>query len=327
MSKYKPFFTIIIPNYKTEHFLEETLFSVKNQLFKDFESIVVNDGSPGVDVDKIKNNENSLYKNKFIPKSPNKTQYNEIFNYVCGGDKRFKILDKENGGQGSARNLALDNANGEFVLFLDADDYYLPEHLEKLHIELAKNIDTHKNAIYYFKNYQEFQVIGNKEVLSNKQSTEQRSKNNVSLNTNLVFNQIGSTFCVINFEIFKNVRFRPLCKTMEDVDIVNRMFLEFQKNNRRLKAIQIDISTSVMHRRHENSITTIDSQNGSPEQSKDMINQYKDFLQNQPLNLIQKLLCYLGILRFNINPNKTVIHKYTRKIFTLVAKIISGWWL
>ncbi|NJK71339.1 MAG: glycosyltransferase, partial [Thermales bacterium] len=45
-----PFFTIIMPNYKTEAFLEEALDSVLNQTFTDYECILVNDGSPGVDI-------------------------------------------------------------------------------------------------------------------------------------------------------------------------------------------------------------------------------------------------------------------------------------
>jgi GT2 family glycosyltransferase len=59
----KPFFSIVIPVYKTEPFLEEFLLSVINQSFKDFECIVINDGSPGVDYEDFSRNQRSTFKN------------------------------------------------------------------------------------------------------------------------------------------------------------------------------------------------------------------------------------------------------------------------
>ncbi|NJL96533.1 glycosyltransferase family 2 protein [Candidatus Gracilibacteria bacterium] len=62
-----PFFTIIMPNYKTEAFLEEALDSVLNQTFTDYECILVNDGSPGVDIELFTNNPDSNFNNTITP--------------------------------------------------------------------------------------------------------------------------------------------------------------------------------------------------------------------------------------------------------------------
>lgn len=322
-----PFFTIVIPNYKTEHFLEETLHSIKNQTFVDFECILVNDGSPGVPLDKIKKNTDSIYQNNIIPSGVEfKNQCEYIYHKFINGDNRFILLIKQNGGQGSARNMALDNAKGNFILFLDADDLYKPGHLQKIYKEVKKYKNDWQNTIFYFEDYKEFKIVKNKMVYFLGPATVQRSKK-ITLETNLVFNQTGSTFAAIHQSIFKNIRFRPLCKTMEDVEIINRMFLTFQKNNLKMKTKKININSTVLHRRHETSITTQDLANGSPREAVDMIAQYKDYLVNQPLTWRQQLLCRLGIIRFSLNPQRSLIHKYTRKIFTLIAKIISRWWV
>ena len=100
----RPVISLIIPIYNVEKFLEHTLESVQNQTLRDFEAICVNDGSSDSSADIIK---------KFAEK-----------------DKRFKFLDKKNGGVGSARNLGLKTAKGKYVMFLDGDDYLHPQAME-----------------------------------------------------------------------------------------------------------------------------------------------------------------------------------------------------
>ena len=106
--------SIVIPVYNIEKYLEKCLDSLINQTFKDFEIICVNDGSK----------DSSL----------------EILNEYAKKDSRFKIITQENGGSGSARNNGLSHAQGKYVQFLDGDDYFESEMLEKLY-NLA---ETHK---------------------------------------------------------------------------------------------------------------------------------------------------------------------------------------
>ena len=107
----KPLLSVIIPVYNVERYLITCLDSVINQTFKDIEIICVNDGST----------DNSLN----ILKRYEKT------------DDRIVIVEKTNGGLSSARNAGIDIAKGEYVCFLDSDDYYETNACERL-IEVIK---------------------------------------------------------------------------------------------------------------------------------------------------------------------------------------------
>ena len=98
--------SIIVPCYNQAKYLKESLSSVLNQSYTNWECIIVNDGSPD-NVDEI---------------AENWTQK----------DNRFKYVKKENGGLSSARNAGIKNCNGEFILPLDADDILDEMYLEKL---------------------------------------------------------------------------------------------------------------------------------------------------------------------------------------------------
>lgn len=105
--------SVIIPVYNAEEFLDESINSILNQTFTDIELVCVNDGSK----------DNSL----------------EMLNNFAKKDSRVKVIDKPNGGCGSARNKALDNAKGEYVYFFDPDDYVLPDAFEKLYNNAISN--------------------------------------------------------------------------------------------------------------------------------------------------------------------------------------------
>lgn len=92
--------SIVIPCYKQAHFLKDAIESVKCQTYKDYEIIVVNDGSPD-----------------------NTTEVANLLGARC--------IEKKNGGLSSARNAGIKAAKGEFILPLDADDKIHPEFLAK----------------------------------------------------------------------------------------------------------------------------------------------------------------------------------------------------
>ena len=89
--------SVIVPVYNVEDYLEECLDSIVNQTFKDIEIICINDGST----------DNSL----------------KILNDYEIQDNRVKIISQENKGQGSARNKGLSIAKGDYIYFIDSDDY------------------------------------------------------------------------------------------------------------------------------------------------------------------------------------------------------------
>lgn len=93
----RPKISVIIPVYNVVKYIEKMLLSVKNQTFRDYEVIIVNDGSTDGS--------------------------QKIIDRFCQEDGRFKSIIKENGGVASARNRGLEEANGEFVVFYDPDDF------------------------------------------------------------------------------------------------------------------------------------------------------------------------------------------------------------
>ena len=109
----KPRISVLIPVYNAEKFLDESIPSVLNQTFDDIELICVNDGSP----------DNSL----------------AILEDFASKDSRVKIINKENGGCGSARNRAITEAKGDYIYFFDPDDYILPNALEMLYRNIITN--------------------------------------------------------------------------------------------------------------------------------------------------------------------------------------------
>ncbi len=90
--------SVIVPVYNAEKYLNQCLDSLFNQTLKDIEVITINDGSTDKSLNVLE-------------------KYHSIF-----GD-RMKIIDQVNNGAGSARNRGLDVASGEFIKFVDADDY------------------------------------------------------------------------------------------------------------------------------------------------------------------------------------------------------------
>ena len=96
-----PHISVIVPAYNAESFLAETLASVQRQTYREFEVIVVDDGSTD--------------------------RTSEIARGFIKKDARFILLRQQHAGEVAARNTALKQARGEWIAFLDADDVWLPE--------------------------------------------------------------------------------------------------------------------------------------------------------------------------------------------------------
>ena len=105
--------SIIIPIYNVGKYLDECLKSVICQSFKDIEIICINDGST----------DNSL----------------AILESYAKMDDRVRIINQENGGLGNARNVGLKHAFGDYVVFLDSDDYILSDAITQLYENSLSN--------------------------------------------------------------------------------------------------------------------------------------------------------------------------------------------
>lgn len=97
--------SIIIPVYNTEPFLEKCLQSVLNQTYQNIEVIVVNDGST----------DNS----------------GNIIRKYAGSDSRIKVIEQKNAGVSAARNCGVEHADGDYITFIDGDDYVGITYIEK----------------------------------------------------------------------------------------------------------------------------------------------------------------------------------------------------
>lgn len=98
-------YSVIIPVYNKNETIQEAVESILAQTSKDFEVLIIDDGST-------------------IPVSQVLEKYKN--------DSRIKVIRKENGGVSSARNIAIKKARGQYLCFLDADDVWLPNHLSEI---------------------------------------------------------------------------------------------------------------------------------------------------------------------------------------------------
>ncbi len=109
----EPLISVIIPIYKAEKYLEKCVRCVLDQTYRNLEVILVDDGSPdgsGAICDKL-----------------------------AAEDCRIRVIHKENGGAATARNAGLDIMTGEYIAFVDADDYMEVNYIEALYRTLKEN--------------------------------------------------------------------------------------------------------------------------------------------------------------------------------------------
>lgn len=120
--------SIIIPIYNQEKYLAETLQSVIHQTYSNWECILVNDGSTDGSV--------------------------AVINEYLAQENRFHFINSENQGVSNARNLALKQVKGQYILFLDGDDLIHPDKLQKALYYFQKNNDLSIvfNTTNYFQN-------------------------------------------------------------------------------------------------------------------------------------------------------------------------------
>lgn len=98
--------SVIVPVYKVEKYLEKCLMSIRNQTYTDLEIILIDDGSPDC--------------------------CGAICDDMAAQDKRIVVIHQPNGGLSSARNRGLEIATGEYIAFIDSDDYVTPDYFEKM---------------------------------------------------------------------------------------------------------------------------------------------------------------------------------------------------
>lgn len=114
--------SIIVPVYNAEQYLHRCIDSILAQSYTDFELLLIDDGS--------------------------KDASGDICDEYAAKDTRVRVFHKENGGVSSARNLGLDNAQGEYITFCDADDHVSEDWLAAYSEAIASNVDLAIQGYY-----------------------------------------------------------------------------------------------------------------------------------------------------------------------------------
>lgn len=186
----QPKISIIVPVYGVEQYIAKCLTSIQNQTFTDFECIVVDDGSP----------DNSI----------------EIGKLTVQDDERFIFISKPNGGLASARNFGLDKARGDYIAFVDSDDWVEPDFLELPYNEITK----YKADICLF-SINHVDQEGNSELVLDNQLDQYYKKNDFLLSQDTITQFAWSK--LYKKEVWDKIRFNEEVITYEDVYVTFRL--------------------------------------------------------------------------------------------------------
>lgn len=192
-----PRLSVIVPVYKVEKYIHKCVDSILNQTFKDFELILIDDGSPD--------------------------NCSEICDEYAKKDSRVRVIHKENGGQSSARNRGLDIAKGEIIGFVDSDD--------DIEVNMYKNLidymDREKLDIVFCDVY----LVRGDRVREQSMYSENKVLNNIQgLKDNLICKIDNAVWNKIYKKtIFNNLRFTEGI-VYEDVRIMYKVFSKSQKS-------------------------------------------------------------------------------------------------
>ena len=172
--------SIIVPVYQVETYLRQCIDSILAQTFTDFELILVDDGS--------------------------KDKSGEICEEYAGKDGRVRVIHKENGGLSDARNAGLEQAAGEYFMFVDSDDYIAPTMIERLYNSIqSESADIAAcNFCYVFdkKEKKDFSTAMEAEVLQGSEIFYYRKNDRSYGFWTVAWNKLYKS------ETFRNVRFR-----------------------------------------------------------------------------------------------------------------------
>lgn len=218
-----PLISIIVPVYNTELFIEQCVSSICKQTYPNLEVIVVDDGST----------DSSILKSKSITKD----------------DKRFIYITKSNGGLSDARNAGIRAASGEFIYFLDADDYLLDKSIENLyHVQKLSDFDIvvggfsrlGDGVFYQYPQYMNKNVV---EVMTNAEAI-----NGMNSMEDYPF-LLHSTACgkLFRKSLFESIKF-PVGKYAEDQFTTWKLYLE-------AKSIVFYHRETYIYRIHHNSLS------------------------------------------------------------------------
>lgn len=238
--------TVILNMYNAEKYAKKCLDSIVAQTYKNLEILIINDGSI----------DNTL----------------EICNSYS--DERIKIISQENKGLSISRNVGIDNAKGEYLFFVDSDDFIendTIEYLYKLSKKHNADISTCNPLDIYNYNFsvkcpkEEINIISQTDMLKKVFLTENRA--------GTIWNKL------IKKELFNNIRFEN--RIINDVVVVYKLILASKKivYSNQIKYFYLHHNESITSKK--TSEHSIDLYKASEERYKYIKNIYPDFIENE----------------------------------------------
>lgn len=208
--------SIIIPVYNAEKFLKDTIRTIQEQTYINWEALFVNDCS-----------------------KDNSTQIIEEANKI---DNRIKLINLEkNSGAATARNTGIDNANGKYIAFLDADDLWEKDKLQK-QIEFMKE----KDCAFSFTGYEfaDENGIGNGKIVKVPETInyKQALKNTTIFTSTVMFDLSNINKETIQFENVKSEDTATWWKVLKQIDCaygLNEVLSYYRRTNESLSANKI----------------------------------------------------------------------------------------
>lgn len=191
--------SVVVPVYNVEKYLEKCVDSILNQTYENLEIFLVDDGSL----------DNSGY----------------ICDEYAKKDKRIIVIHKANGGLSDARNVAIDQATGKYITFIDSDDYVALDMIEFLYHNIKENSAEISTCMY--QNFWE-----NQELLMDKSA---QSFTNVFDNQQALELMLYQKDCTTSAwgklyltKLFKDIRY-PFGKICEDLDTTYLLFAKVKR--------------------------------------------------------------------------------------------------
>jgi len=191
-------FSVIIPLYNKAKYIKKTIQSVLNQTFRNFELIIINDGSTDDSLQIVENI----------------------------SDNRTRIINKPNGGVSSARNLGIKIARYNYIALLDADDLWMPNYLEEMYnmIHLYPNDSFFGSNFLFIKN----ELIIKSKVQVNLEAGKCGYIDYYESFYKAKYSPICSSAVVFNKRLFNQFKFRENLKSGEDI----LLWMQFALHNK-----------------------------------------------------------------------------------------------
>lgn len=190
--------SVIVPVYNVEQYIHECVDSILNQTYTNLEIILVDDGSPD--------------------------NCGKICDEYSETDARIKVIHKTNGGLSDARNVALDIARGDYITFVDSDDYISRTYIEGLYnLLIQNNVDIAINSYCAFEE-------GTSPVISNTNETTV-ILSGINAVEEMYYQKLFDTMAwskLYKKELLKNIRY-PQNLLFEDLATTYRLFLQASK--------------------------------------------------------------------------------------------------